>query len=239
MDQNPLGFNVEQYVKQNNLAQHISNWSSIKNKLKDMQGAAANLLLKRKPGFQLITRSLIESRLTSQELKTYDSWSGYQTIVDHLNDVVLHRCKRPFKSPQLFLVGRPNIGKTSLVRQIQKHNSVYHLNVSNWYPNYRDGVYTLFFWDEFKLKGGMSHTDLLKFLQGSPMDLQYKGGSSLKQDNPLIIMTSNMDLKTHVKLKFKDALQYNTAMENLHARITEVKVPPNLTLFILLKLIIS
>ena len=238
MLKDPLHFNVQQYVRMHNLDHHISSWSSIKTKLKDMQMAAANLKLKNKPGFKYIDRTLIQSSLSPQQLLIYDSWSGYQAIVDKLNQIVIYRSNRFFKSKQLLLVGRPNTGKTSLVRQIQKHCATYHLDVSNWFPNYRDRVYSLFFWDEFKLKGGMSHTDLLKFLQGSPMDLQYKGGSSLRMDNQLIIMTSNMSLDQHIKLKFKDKMQQTLAKQNLEARIQQVVVPESLDLFILQKLLI-
>ena len=239
MDKDPIYFNLEQYVKKHNLAQYISSWSSIKSKLKDMQIAAANLKLKDKPGFKFIDRSLIQSRLTPSELVTYDSWSGYQTIVNYLNQIMLYGTKRSFKSKQLLLVGRPNTGKTSLVNLIQQFLSVYHLDVSNWFPNYRDGVYRLLFWDQFKLKGGMSHTDLLKFLQGSPMDLQYKGGSSLRMDNQLIIMTSNMTLNQHIEFKFKDITQRFLARQNLSVRIQEVIIPNKYDLFLLLRLILG
>lgn len=239
MDKDPLHFNVQQYVKKHDLYHHISSWSSIKSKLKDSQFAAANLALKNKPGFKLITRQLIQSRLSPQQLLTYDSWVGYQTIVDKLNQVLSYGCNRPFKSKQLLLVGRPNTGKTSLIRQLQKHLAVYHMDVSNWFPAYRDGVYKLIAWNQFKLKGGMSHTDLLKFLQGYPMDLQYKGGSSLRRDNQLIIMTSNMTLNQHIKLKFKDMQQQALARQNLCVRIDQVRIPSNLTLFLLLKLILA
>ena len=235
----PIHFNLQQYVKFHQLSQHIKGWSSIKTKLKDMQIAAANLSLKNKPGFKLITPELISSILTPSELKLFYSWDGYSKIVSYLNQILMHGCSRPFKSKQLLLVGAPNTGKTSLVRQIQKHCAVYHMDTSNWFPKYRDGVYPLFFWDEFKLKGGMTHTDLLKFLQGSPMDLQYKGGSSLKMDNPLIIMTSNMTLQQHIALKFKQVSHRLLAFRNLGVRIQQVMVPEGYDLFLLLKLIIK
>ena len=238
MLKDPLHFNLEQYVRINNLDPYISSWSSIKTKLKDMQTAAANLKLKSKPGFKFISRGLIQSQLTLQQLKTFDSWKGYQIIVDYLNQIITHGCLRPFKSRQLFLVGPPNTGKTSLVRQVQKYCAVYHMDVSTWFPNYRDGVYKLIFWDQFKLKGGMSHTDLLKFLQGSPMDLQYKGGSSLRQDNQLIVMTSNMTLQQHIDFKFKDQKQRALAKDNLRARIQQIIIPKDFTLFLFYKLIL-
>lgn len=237
MKKNPLHFNLQQYVQQNQLSQHISSWSSIKSKLKDMQFAAANLALKSKPGFKYITRQLIQSRLSPQQLLTYDSWSGYQTIVNYLNQIVIYGCNRPFKSKQLLLVGKPNTGKTSLVRQLQKYCAAYHMDVSNWFPRYQNGVYSFIFWDQFKLKGGMSHTDLLKFLQGSPMDLQYKGGSTLRNQNQMIIMTSNMTIKQHLKLKFKELEQRKLAYENLTVRVEQVQLLRDRTLFLLLKLI--
>lgn len=238
MCKDPLHFNVQQYVKKHQLSQYISSWSSIKTKLKDMQAAAANLQLKSKKGFKFIDRALIQSKLTPEQLVLYDSWSGYQTIVDKLNQILTHGCKRPFKSKQLFLVGPADTGKTSLIRQIQKYCAVYHIDVSNWFPRYRDGIYPVIGWNQFKLKGGMSHTDLLKFLEGDPMDLQYKGGSALRQDNPLIIMTSNMTLDQHIELKFKDLRQQVLAQNNLRARIKQIILPAGIDLFVLQKLLI-
>ena len=238
MCKDPLHFNLQQYVKLHQLSRYISCWTTVKSKLKDMQVAAANLLLRDKPGFKLITRALIESVLSPDELITYDSWQGYQTVVNYLNEILKYGCNRPFKSKQLLLTGRPNTGKTSLIRQIQKHCAVYHLNVSSWFPHYRDGVYPLMAWNQFKLKGGMAHTDLLKFLEGTPMDLQYKGGSSLRRDNPLIILNSNMTLEQHIFLKFKELCYRNLAFENLTARITQIRIPDSLDLFLLLKCIV-
>ena len=239
MLKDPLHFNVEQYVRKHDLAQYISSWSSIKTKLKDMQVAAANLALKQKTGFKYINRAHIEACLNLSQLNTYDSWKGYQTIVDYLNQVPAFRFDRPFKSKQLFLVGVPDTGKSSLIRQIQKYTAVYHMDVSNWFPRYQNQVYPLIFWDQFKLKGGMPHTDLLKFLQGSPMDLQYKGGSTLRNQNQLIVMTSNMSLDQHINLKFKDQSQRVLARDNLRARVYQVAIPSGLDLFLLLKLIVS
>ena len=56
MLKDPLRFNVEQYVRKHDLYKDVSPWSSVKNKLKDMQNAAANLLLKRKSGFKFISK---------------------------------------------------------------------------------------------------------------------------------------------------------------------------------------
>lgn len=237
MLKDPLHFNLNLYARKHNLYQYISSWSSIKTKLKDSQIAAANLKLKQKPGFKLIDRALIQSKLTPSELKSFDSWGGYQTIVNKLNQIVIYSWNRPFKSTQLFLVGPPDIGKTSLIRKVQAYCAVYHMDVSNWFPAYQDKVYTVISWNQFKLKGGLTYTDLLKFLEGYPMDLQYKGGSSVRNDNQLIIMTSNMTLEQHIKYKFKDLQCMVLANNNLKSRIEQIIVPPGIQLFILQKLI--
>ena len=237
MHEDPLNFSVEQYVQKHDLAQYISAWSSIKTKLKDMQVAAANLKLKQKSGFKLITPTLIKQKLNNAQQQRYFSWEGYRIITSHLNQMITQKGNRPFKTKQLLLVGRPDIGKTSLIRQIEKYCAVYHMDISNWFPKYRDQVYSVIAWNQFKLKGGMSHTDLLKLLEGYPMDLQYKGGSSLRRDNQLIIMTSNMTLDHHISLKFKDHEQRQLARANLNARITQVKIPSTLDLFVLFKLL--
>jgi hypothetical protein len=247
MDQNPLGFNVEQYVKQNNLAQHISNWSSIKNKLKDMQGAAANLLLKNKPGFKLINRSLIESRLTPHELSIYDSWSGYQKIVEHLNKMILMKGKRPLKTLNLLITGLPNTGKTSLFTNpnhpvdqvcVQDFCSVFPMGMSQWFPKYQSGVYHIIFWNEAKLTS-YPYDIILKLLEGSYMDLPNKGSVSRKVDNPLIIMTSNMTLEEMIQQKFHYNSHYiEMARANLSVRVQNVIIPQGYDLFLLQKLLI-
>lgn len=238
MFKDPLGFNLQRHVLIHDLAHHIKGWASIKTKLKDMQVASANLELRKKPGFRYIDRSFIEERLSSDELKTFDSWVGYQTIIDKLNQIHLCGCHRPFKTLQLLLVGRPNTGKTSLVKALQAYYAVYHQDVAKWWPHYSDGVYPLISWDQFRLTGGMSHTSLLKFLQGSPVDLEYKGGSSLRRDNQLVIMTSNMTLAQHIDMKFMDQIQRTHARANLRARIAQVIVPEGLDLFLLQKLLV-
>ena len=239
MCKDPLHFNVQEYVKKHQISQYIKNWSATKTKLKDMQVAAANLKIKDKPGFRVIDKTLLKQTLTDKQHRWYTkNRKIYGKIVEKLNEIVANKGgNRPFKSKQLLLVGPPDTGKTSLIRQIQKHTAVYHMDVSNWFPAYQDGIYPVISWNEFKLRGGMPHTDLLKFLEGYPMDLQYKGGSSLRRDNQLIIMTSNMTLDQHIDLKFKDQKQRSLARQNLRARIEQVIIPKNVDLFVLLRLI--
>ena len=245
MLKDPLHFNLQQYVRKHDLAKDISNWSSIKTKLKDMQLAAANLLLKTKPGFAYIDRTLIQSKLSPQQLLIYDSWPGYQTIVDYLNQIPLYGCKRPFKTKHLLVVGPAGIGKTSLVSEpnnianrkpIQHYLATYHMGMRHWFPKYQDGVYKLILWNQMKLTS-YAYDFLLKFLEGSPVDLPYHGGATKKADNQLVYMTSNLSLERHIKIKFWNEEDRIAARQNLSKRLQQVVVPEGYNLFLLQKLL--
>ena len=247
MLKDPLHFNLQQYVRKNDLDPYISGWSSIKTKLKDMQLAAANLTLKGKPGFQFISRNLIEETLTLDQLRIYDSWPGYQTIVDHLNQIVTYGYKRPLKTKNLLITGPASIGKTSLFHSpyhpddqccVQDFCSVYPMGMSTWFPKYQSGVYQLILWNQAKLTS-YSYDLLLKFLEGSYVDLPTKGGVAPKRDNPLVIMTSNLTIDQMIKLKFNysEPLQA-LARSNLSVRVHNVIVPQGYDLFLLQKLLL-
>ena len=246
MLKDPLHFNLQQYVRKNDLNQHLPSWSSLKIRLKDSQTAAANIKLKQKPGFKYIDRTLIQSQLSSQELKTFDSWKGYQTIINYLNQIVTLGYKRPLKTMNLLISGLPSVGKTALFLDdlnhtyncVQRYTSVYPMGTRTWWPNYRSCVYNLIVWNEAKLTS-YSYDTILKVLQGSQVDLQYKGGSTLKIDNPLVIMLSNLTLQQMIKQKFGYSNDYvSMARKNLAVRIENVIVPKGLNLFLLQKLLI-
>ena len=248
MLKDPLHFNLQQYVRKNNLDPHISNWSSLKVKLKDMQVAAANLKLRSKRGFKFINRALIEANLNSQQLKAYDSWSGYQTIVDYLNQIPTLGGKRQLKTLNLLITGPASIGKTSLFHSpnhrsqracVQDFVSVYPMGMTTWFPQYRSHVYKLILWNEAKLTS-YPYDLLLKFLEGSFVDLPTKGGVAPKRDNPLVVMTSNLTLQQMIRLKFNYSEQLQAlARRNLAVRVQNVVVPQGYNLFLLQKLLLA
>lgn len=238
IDQDPFHFDFRSYCTRMKNLHLIKNWSSVKNKMKDYQEARCNLVHRDKPGIQKITDKLIQRELTPLEQEEFYSWHGYQQIVDKINEIGRFNSNRPFKSKQLLLVGPPDIGKTSLINALQVHIPVYPMGVSNWFPRYQANTYRVIAWNEFRLSL-MSYPLLLQFLEGSYMDLQYKGGSTLKSDNPLVIMTSNLTLKNHIWRKFKnDEYLLKAALLNAPARIDEIVIPEFKDLFFLQKLIV-
>ena len=207
--------------------------------IRDVQHRQCNRLLRRKPGIRQITPELISERLTADQHQLFSSWKGYQTIVNHINQISKYGFSRPHKTKNLFLAGPPDTGKSSLIIALQRHCPAYPLGTrGGWFPSFESGVYTLLSWDEFSLKC-YPYPDLLKLLEGRPMKLPQKGGHVPRDDNQLVIATTNLTMAMHVRDRFK--LQDNRAhaLLNLSARFTEVIVPADRPLFILNRLIVQ
>ena len=248
MNKDPFNFDVKRYLLHYNLAKEVykANYSKAVHLLTGMQQVTCNKLLTQKPGFKLITRQLIQSLLSPQQLLTYDSWSGYQTIVTYLNQIVTHGGLRKMKTKNLLITGPASIGKTSLFHNpnhdphqnpVQDYLAVYPMGMSTWFPQYRTGVYKLILWNEAKLTS-YAYDTILKLLEGSYLDLPIKGGVAPKRDNPLIVMTSNMTLDQMIQQKFHYNKQYiQMARKNLAVRVQNVIVPDGLNLFLLQKLL--
>jgi len=84
---------------------------------------------------------------------------------------------------------------------------------------------------------------MLILLDGRPYDLPYKGGSTLKYDNQLWIMTSNKSVRRHLKQKhsylqedFDNPLEQNVIETSFRKRVKEITIPNDKDLFILIKL---
>ena len=249
MLKDPFNFDVYAYLQAHDLFRQVykANFSKALTLIKHAREATCNRLLIDKPGFKFIDRALIESQLTPSELQLFDSWEGYQTIVDHLNQIPRYRFRRPAKTMNLLLTGPKSIGKSALVWQqylephlnpINRHCSVYPMGLKDWFPEYKSQVYDLIYWNEAKLTS-YAYDVILQLLDGSPTLLPAKGSSHKKVDNPLVIMTSNMTLEEMIREKFRYNLSYRRmARQNLSVRITNVVVPQGLDLFLLQKLLV-
>ena len=243
MLKNPYGFNLAQFCDKKNYFRYIQGYKSIESKLKTHQEARCNNLLKSKPGIKFIDKELIQSTLTSTQLEEYYSWSGYQQIVDFLNQIPTYGTNRPTHTQNLFIHGQPKTGKTSLIETIQKSTSVYPVGTQNWFPKFQNHTYKLMFWDQCRLSM-MTWEQMLILLDGRPYDLPYKGGSTLKYDNQLWIMTSNKSVRQHLKEKhsylqqdFDNPLEQNVLELSFRKRVKEITIPQNRDLFLLIKLI--
>lgn len=244
VDTDPFRFDFLEYCGQNNYFTTIQRWSYVKNKIRDYQEFVCNRGLKEKPGIQRITRETIQRELTSSEREEFYSWSGYQTIVDYLNEISLHGWSRPTHSKQLYVRGRSRIGKTSLIERIQRSTSVYPVGTINWFPEFRNETYRLMFWDETKLNM-MSFNQLLMLMDGRPFHLPFKGGSTPKRDNQLWLMCSNESLE-HQMISMGKSVQRNPLTEKyldqqvnaVFNRIQQLVIPEGKTLFLLQRLII-
>ena len=225
MAQDPYGFDLAEYSVDYNLDTVIPCWSAIKTKLTDIRAAMIAKLQLSKPGLRVISRALIQERLTSDELSIFDGSPAFQIIVDHLNQIVTYGHSRPHKTSNLFISGPRDIGKTSLFTQLAKITGSYQLKIENKYLNrYSNGKYGFILWNQIKLTD-FTHTWILQFLEGMPVSIPMRYNSCIKRDNPLVVMTSNLPLATHIKNRFKDnAFFQNHALQNLGARITAVEV---------------
>ena len=249
MLKDPFNFDVDTYCSTHNLFKQIykANYSKAVSLIKRSQPALCNRLLKEKPGFKFITRSLVLERLSPSELFTFDSWSGYQTIVDYLNVLITERGNRQQKSLNLLITGPPSTGKSALFWQrnplpgrssVVNHCSVYPMGMKDWFPDYKSDVYACIYWNEAKLTS-YSYDIILQLLDGSPVMLPAKGSGHKKVDNPLVIMTSNMTLDQMVKEKFGHNKVYQSmANENLRVRVENIIIPEAYNLFLLQKLLV-
>jgi hypothetical protein len=250
MKKDPFNFDVFKYCVDHNLSKQIyqATYSKAVHLIGKIQEAYCNKLLFQKPGFKFISRLHIQNILSPSELIIFDSWTGYQTIIDHLNQIPQYRFRRPAKTMNLLITGPKSIGKSALVWQtymephlnpLNSYVSVYPMGMKDWFPHYKSQIYDVIYWNEAKLTS-YAYDTILQLLDGSPVMLPSKGGGHKKIDNPLIIMTSNMTLDEMIKQKFHYNKKYQQmSKQNLSVRITNVVVPDGYDLFLLQKLFVQ
>lgn len=248
MMKDPFNFDPMKYCLDYNLTREVykTNHTKALRWLRLIQQAYCNKLLFKKTGFKAITRSLIEEILSPSELNTYDSWTGYQTIVNYLNIMNTERGQRQEKSMNLLITGAPDTGKSALFWQrnplpgrssVVNYLPLYPMGMKDWFPDYKSDIYAGIYWNQSKLTS-YSYDIILQLLDGSPIMLPAKGGGHKKVDNPLVIMTSNMTLDQMIKEKFCHNKEYqNMAKSNLSVRVHNVILPIGYNLFLLQKLL--
>ena len=187
---------------------------------------------------RVITRDLITSRLSQIELKTFDADPQFQKFVDYINNMLKYGNQHPYKECCLSIVGSPSIGKSTVVRALQKHFITYNFPLDGWHAKYTNGVNELIVWNEWDIRL-ISRSDLLLFTEGEIVDLKVKYTKAIKKDRPLIILISNDTWKSQVAKKFAyDKDQRNTVTAALDTRIHELDFG-NKKIWFLTKLFVS
>lgn len=249
MKKDPCNFNVYKYCVEHDITRQIykANYSKAVRLIKQVQIIYCNKKLTSKPGYKHIDEALICAKLSPSELAIYNSWVGYSHIVNYLNIMNTERGNRQQKSMNLLITGQPNTGKSALFWQrnplpnrssVVTHLPLYPMGMKDWFPEYTSDVYAGIYWNQAKLTS-YSYDVILQILDGSPVMLPAKGGGHKKQDNPTVIMTSNMTLDQMINQKFRTNKQYRQlARKNLAARIENIIIPKGFDLFLLQKLLI-
>ena len=262
MLKDPLNFNVEDYCLKHDIDKQIykANYAKAVRLLKMMQPAAARALLANKPGIKLITPSLIQQRLTAQQIRQFYSHPCYQKIVAHVNQIHKypnrdHASKAPSKTPHLLIVGDASIGKSALVDHVASQQyphpglmhyyATYHLSIGEkYFPPYRSFDYRLVRWNQFTIDSDMfpkkGYNRLLDYLEGAPSALPQKGRAPVqRQDNPKHILTSNRTLEEHICKTFRSEQSRAMSRRNLGTRVDCVVVPKGKDIHFLRKLFVS
>lgn len=100
--------------------------------------------------------------------------------------------KMPFKSPQFWIYGPPNVGKTTFIQTLLDSGlKGYEIPNNNDFARWDDNLYDFAYFDEFK--GQLTIQFLNSFLQGSRMHLpgKYVVGGKVKSKNLLTFILSN------------------------------------------------
>ena len=262
MRKDPFNFEVYEYCNKHDLGREICKTNYVKavHLVTRMQQSYCYELLCRRPGIKYITRELIEKCLTVDELVEFDSYPCYARIIHHINQLVQYpntnpESMLPDKTPHLYVVGSPNIGKSALIthRSSKEHPipglansfSTFFLSLGQrFFPPYKSHTNSLVYWDEFTLDSATfpknRYNELLVYLAGQPTQLPLKGRLPVRRfDNPKHILTSNLTLEQQISNVFKSEQKKAIARQNLRARIDEVIVPPGRSLHFLRKLFIT
>lgn len=115
------------------------------------------------------------------------------TIVSWLRKNLIGLPVRPFKESQLYLVGPPGSGKTSLVNRLSALINVYHVPYDGvWFDEYDDS-YDLIVFDEFRAQYTIQF--LNRFIEGSVCPVPRRGKSPyIKRKNTPVLFLSNFEL---------------------------------------------
>ena len=239
-----LGFNLKDLqVKYADILGNLP-WYTMSKFATEVQNHSYDMAKRKSISDQLrwIDRSLIEARLTPEELAIFDSDPQFQTLVDYINKVKKFGSEQIHKECCLSIVSAPNAGKTSLLLKLAEHYNSYDFPTDGWHEKrYRNGYYSMWTWNEWSFQIAMD--DMLKLTEGLTTDLRVKGSKTFKADRPMLFLTDNETLKEKYERRFdymkRTMLRtYEVRLEALRVRIVELNFGKQ-NLFFLQKLFVS
>ena len=188
------------------------------------QSQQAKLASDAKPKFRMraITRKIIESRLSTEELAIFDSDHQFAVFVDYVNKILRYGNQQLHKQCCLSIVGKPSIGKSTVINELKKFFHTYVFPLDGWHSQYRNYVYDIVLWNEWDIKL-LSKSNLLLFTEGEIVDLKVKYTKAVKQDRPMIIFTANETWQQQVAKRYgNDKIYHDLMLEALAVRIVEL-----------------
>jgi len=158
---------------------------------------------------------VLESRLPWPPTVTVESGSVEEQIVDWLMTNI--QKERVLRQPQLYLHGKPGVGKTTMVMNLEKYLKIYYIpKDEDFYNLWEDQKYDLAVLDEFR--GQKTIQWMNAWLDGQPNCLRVKGSQVMKmQKIPTIILSNYWLPDVYTKVPADK-------LESLISRVKEVYV---------------
>ena len=168
-----------------------------------------------------ITTEVISKRLDSNEYRQFYANQQFQKFVDFVNKLLKYGNMHPYKECCLAIVGKPSIGKSTVIRALSKHFITYNFPLDGWHSKYINYVNELIVWHEWDIRL-ITRSDLLLFTEGEIVDLKVKYTKAVKEDRPMIIFTANETWQQQVAKHYRDKFYHDLMLEALAVRIVEL-----------------
>lgn len=194
------------------------------------------------PGFYLMHRRAIQelaAELEMEKLIGQKPTGTYRVAVeeDHVwNHEIVHWLEqnmltiqpRPHKSRQLWLYGPTNVGKTTLISQLENLGvRIYRMPYDgNWFDSYANGAYDLIVMDEYGGSNSLPVHKLNQWLEGAPLPVCRRGQAPvLKTENlPIIVLSNHSPDEVYWKYASGD----ESKLDPLRGRLTIVPAEGNI-----------
>lgn len=190
-------------------------------------------------GYFLEKKQKIEQyRSFIQELETHqDKYPFFIPVTDPLenvNDSIIAawlakniRKPRPLRQRQLWIFGKTEMGKTSLLINLAKMLKVFHFPIYTFpFVEGFNNQFELIVFEEFS--GGVPINFLNQFVDGSPIGINKKGSYVMKRKNIPVIVLSNLSIE---EVYEKAGNKRPAVLEALKSRFREIYVDKPIDLY--------